>query len=320
LPASTSPTPLRDAQLASRLARVLSDLGQDVWVDTLAILPGDDWRDVLNDALGKSDVVIALLTPNSVGSKWMLSELGAARAYQRIRGDIAILPIVIGDAEIPGPISDIQAIVARDGNLEAIAPRVLQAVNQLMGLQAAKKVERQAIQERIEQNASVYVEEALRSLSARESRYKRVAATRYGLGYLSLLAGIGVVIIYTRAALDGLANPQWPILIFLAIKNIIIIGLLVACSKYAFSLGKSYMNEALKNSDRSHAISFGKFYLGAYGDKATWTELKDVFQHWNIVKESSFLSIDSKDFDPNFIASAIEIGKVIANQAPLRGK
>jgi hypothetical protein len=62
------------------------------------------------------------------------------------------------------------------------------------------------------------------------------------------------------------------------------------------------MSESLKCSDRIHAIGFGKFYLKAYGEKATWLELKEVFQHWNIDRSSTFAALDSSQIDPQIIA------------------
>ena len=85
----------------------------------------------------------------------------------------------------------------------------------------------------------------------------------------------------------------------------------MASSKYAFTLGKSYMNESLKNSNRLHAISFGKFYLQAYGDVVTPEDVKEVFQHWNIDKDSSFKELNSQSFDPRIFESAIEIASVL---------
>jgi hypothetical protein len=69
------------------------------------------------------------------------------------------------------------------------------------------------------------------------------------------------------------------------------------------------MGEALKNNDRGHAISFGQFYLKAYGDRATWEEIREVFQHWNIAKDSPFGSLDAREFDPKLLESLIDLAK-----------
>lgn len=74
------------------------------------------------------------------------------------------------------------------------------------------------------------------------------------------------------------------------------------------------MSESLKNSDRRHAISFGNFYLRAYGEKATWHEIKEAFQHWNIAKESAFSALNPKEFDPDFLGMAVKVARALANK------
>jgi len=61
------------------------------------------------------------------------------------------------------------------------------------------------------------------------------------------------------------------------------------------------MNESLRNADRIHANSFGRFYLKAYGDVASREEIRDVFQHWNIDTASAFLQLDPDKFDPKVL-------------------
>lgn len=303
-----------DAELAGRIAAALRATGQDVWMDSAELVPGTDWRAALTTALSRADIILVLLTPRAETSKWVMSEIGAARAYQQSRGDVALLPVLIGGVAIPPLLSDIQGIIALEEDVDAITQQVLAAVDRLIGLRAAKRVEREEIQERIERNAADYIDEALIRLTERETRHRRAALAWYGLGVGSLLAGIGAALWLSVEALGRLTatQNQWPVFAFMALKSVIIIGLLVAASKYAFSLGKSHMGESLKNSDRIHAISFGKFYLKAFGDKANWTEIKEVFQHWNIAKESAFTALDSKEWDPNFVGAALELAKVIA--------
>lgn len=77
----------------------------------------------------------------------------------------------------------------------------------------------------------------------------------------------------------------------------------------AFALGKSYISESLKCSDRIHAIAFGKFYLQAYGETATWADLKEVFQHWNIDRTSTFSSLDSAQIDPQILSLLADVVK-----------
>jgi translation elongation factor EF-G len=103
--------------------------------------------------------------------------------------------------------------------------------------------------------------------------------------------------------------------VLVILKSIIIVGLLIACSKYAFNLGKSFINEALRNADRLHAIAFGKFYLQAFGDRiSSPEEIKEVFQNWNIDKDSAFQKLDTNSYDPKFNESLVEIIKNLSEK------
>jgi hypothetical protein len=291
-------------------------LVRQVFIDSAELLPGTDWRSTLSSALAKADVILALITPNSESSEWVMAEIGAARAYQQARSDVLLVPILVGTMQLPKLLSDIQAIIVTEPDVHFIAEQVLQAINTYAGVKAAKQVERKEIQERIERTSADYIEEALRSLGAREERFRRTAFGWYSAGFIALISGIAASVVLTKDALvKGAPGSDWPTFAYLALKSVIIIGLLVASSKYSFSLGRSYMTESLKNADRVHAISFGKFYLGAYGEKATWPEIKEAFQYWNIDKDSAFSLSNTKEFDPNFVGAVAEVAKAVSARA-----
>lgn len=50
---------------------------------------GEEWEAKLRNELSTADVVVALLTPSSVGSSWVLHEIGAAWALRK-----PIIPLV----------------------------------------------------------------------------------------------------------------------------------------------------------------------------------------------------------------------------------
>lgn len=50
---------------------------------------GEKWETKLRNALSAADVVVALLSPNSVGDSWVLHEIGAAWALEK-----PIIPVV----------------------------------------------------------------------------------------------------------------------------------------------------------------------------------------------------------------------------------
>lgn len=64
-----------DAELARRVAGVLWAAGFQVWDET-QILPGDNWGEMLAEALRESDAMVVLLTPDSVRSQNMVFEVG----------------------------------------------------------------------------------------------------------------------------------------------------------------------------------------------------------------------------------------------------
>lgn len=61
------------------------------------------------------------------------------------------------------------------------------------------------------------------------------------------------------------------------------------------------MHEAIKRSDRTHAITFGKLYLEIYGNTVDRKELLDIFENWNITSESAFSKVSPPSFDPKII-------------------
>lgn len=67
------------------------------------------------------------------------------------------------------------------------------------------------------------------------------------------------------------------------------------------------MDEALKNADRIHAISFGQFYLQAYGENSEPNDIKEVFQHWNIGGRNAFSALSAESYDPKIIEAIATI-------------
>ena len=66
-----------------------------------------------------------------------------------------------------------------------------------------------------------------------------------------------------------------------------------------FTLAKSFMVEAIRCTDRIHAISFGLFYISAFDEKVTRDEVMKIFSNWNIDNgATSFRSQTSEDYDP----------------------
>ena len=94
-------------RFVNHFAERLSAEGVEVWYDTWALRPGDSLTQrIFNEGLAGSDVVIVVLSVNSVDSNWVSEELNIA-TVRRIRGLCKIIPVVIDDVDIPASLDDI---------------------------------------------------------------------------------------------------------------------------------------------------------------------------------------------------------------------
>jgi hypothetical protein len=87
-----------DRATARRLAEGLREQSLSVWTDEL-LSPGDNWAARMADALGQSDAMVVLLSPESVKSEWVRRDIAYALTSQRF--EHRLIPVVIGkdDAE-----------------------------------------------------------------------------------------------------------------------------------------------------------------------------------------------------------------------------
>ena len=297
-----------DRHFVVDLAQRLKNAGHILSYDVDELSPGTDWRAALDTGLKTSEIFIVVISENTQRSQYVLAEVGAARAYALESGRMLLIPLIIDDTPPPPLIQDIHAIIQPDQNLDAIVPSIEASISSFMGRRAAKEAAASEATEKIQNNAASYIKVALDSLEKLELRDRVIS-------YLWYIVGFGALILGITFALQGLseASQQGALgtesLLLVALKALVVIGLLGACAKYAFPLGKSYSGEALKASDRIHAIRFGEFYLRAFGDKTKWDELREVFQHWNIDRTSSFSALETSQFDPKIVESLLEITK-----------
>jgi hypothetical protein len=307
----------QDRAFAEPFRRALNVLGHRVWSFDEQLTPGDKWQDAIIRKLREVDAVAVIFSDTSSTSTWIHHELGAAMAYARERGRPTIVPIVIGNVELPAQLAQFQGIfVEASADAELAAVKLAAGLEQLSGIQLAKEEQQQEASKQVEASAADFIQSSLAELRARETKYERGAYFWYGLAYITLLATVGISV--WRLLITDQGGSTWPALLELAVTGLVVIGLLIALAKYAFSLGKAFMVESLRNADRRHAISFGEFYLRAHGGAVDWIEVKDVFQHWNIDKGSQFIGQQTSDLDPQIFAMAADLAKVIAGHVTAR--
>lgn len=306
-----------DKEVVLSVSRELQALGHEITVDVDSVLPGQDWRKVLATGLRDSEVYVVFLSQNSLASSSVLSEVGAARAYSEESGRMLVIPVLIEDVPIPSSINDVLVLSALDTDATTVAQKIDAAIARFVGTRIAKDDQQESFSRIVEENSSSYIEEAI-GVQQKSERMNRGAATGwYVAGFLSLVGGLAFVG-YSVSVLALSAATNWADFAILALKSFLVVGILGACSKYAFTLGKSYMSEALKSADRIHAISFGRFYLKVYGAKATWPEVREAFQHWNIDRTSVFSSLGTTEFDPKLMEGLLEFGKAFASKSSVR--
>jgi hypothetical protein len=82
-------------------AKKLRAKGVDAWIDQWEIQPGDSLvNKIFNEGLGKAKAVIAVISVNSVKSKWVRDELDAA-TVRRIEDKCRLIPIILDNVPIP---------------------------------------------------------------------------------------------------------------------------------------------------------------------------------------------------------------------------
>lgn len=291
----------QDIKLVHRITGELKKNGHELVMDSEVMRVGQDFRKTLLTALKSADGVLVLITENSIKSNYVVSELGSARAFvEETAHKRFLIPVVYGAIEIPHIIQDLYCVKMDEDNFDSAVKLIEHTIATSFGRKEAVEEKEDIDRKSLESKASDYIEFAISELKKRESKNSTMGVIWYSIGFVTLIAGV-------LFAVSGLKNLEALIIInywtyiVLIIKSIIIVGLLIACSKYAFELGKTFMNEALRNGDRVHAISFGKFYLQAFGERITSPEeIKDVFQNWNIDKDSSFQKLNADTYDPKF--------------------
>jgi hypothetical protein len=274
---------------------------------------GSEWKTNIKDTLTKADVIVTILTERFMHSKWGESELNTVISYTQNNSNKLLIPIIIGELDTPYYLQGIQSIHLEPREINAV-DSVVEKINRAIDSHLGRVIANDEIVEekriKFENTAAEYIEEALSELKEREGGLNSKAQFWYWMGYGAIAIGVISAAVFAFASISSFGDTsRWDLVTFSAIKSVVLIGLLLALAKYSFTLGKSFMDESLKNSDRIHAISFGKFYLQAFGDRASPEEMKEVFQHWNISSDNSFSSLSSEMIEPKVLEAVINLMK-----------
>lgn len=298
----------------------LKELGHDIFDEETDY--GKEQEYSFKKAILASDVIIPIITSYSLKSKNFLNELIQLRNYTSQRNDKLLIPVVAGGINyenFPESILSINFITLKnklsENEIDEVVKKINDAINSFLGKKLATDEQAQEIKEKIETTAPSYINETLSELIIREKKQSNSGRFWYCLGFVSLVSGIAIAIWFSNTTLSVFKEQEnWSLTTFYALKSVFIIIILIAASKYSFTLGKSYMSESLKIADRIHAISFGKFYLQIFNDKINPEEIKEIFRDWNINNQiNNFSNQSSSDYDPKIIERSIELIDKIRN-------
>lgn len=183
---------------------------------------------------------------------------------------------------------------------------------------ARAQADRAQVQQKIDESAPDFVKQAQEGLKKSASKLEGKGQTWLGigaglLGLAVVLSGIllGMALLGSGAGADTSAGT----LIGLGLKSALVLALALAMAKYCRQIGESFMNQAIVAKHRANALSFGLFFLQAYGADAERSEILEVFQGWteDSVAEFSRRSdgSDATKFDPEFLTKIESIVKAI---------
>jgi len=310
--------PNEDKGLASQLHRELVTKGHKVFLDQQSIRLGAHWHEDITRNLKDADVFLALVTDNSDKSYYFNIEVTGAISYiSHSNKNKLILPIVINNASLgDSDLGAFQAIFGTTDDFQDLVYKTDSAITQFEVARIAQDELRELKSKAIQKDSGEYVKETLDDLNKREKSLKNSANAWYGSGFVCLILSVFAVLYLWWSTSNSSDIPQQTqSLLFNLAKGLTLVGLMLTLSRYSFLLGKGYMTEALKNADRIHAISFGKFYLQVYGGSITPEEMREVFQNWNTTGVTEFSTQQVDDIESKFLSAMSKVTQEINKDA-----
>ena len=95
-----------DKPFVEKLAKDLQRIGVNVWYDKWEIKPGDSLIWKIEEGIKENSYLGIVLTPESLNSEWVKSELGAAWVKQMNTRKVVVIPILYRNCTIPLFLSD----------------------------------------------------------------------------------------------------------------------------------------------------------------------------------------------------------------------
>lgn len=321
-----------DKGFALKLSSALEADGYDVFIDNKIPIGNNIYKDI-GKGIAKADAVIVVISKNSNRSHFVANETISMLSFLDKGRIPLVIPVVLGtDTPLPADLNRFNYIVipyenekdnSNDSSIkyDVYGPKIKldksleeDAIEKIRLILAAhdekikqSEEEQRKTEEKVKTGLSNYIEDVFTNLKESEKRNKKFAFWLYLVSIISLIATIVIAVAFVVNRDWQTANVEY--MIAYGVVCLFIIIILISLSKLLFTLAKSFMVEAIRCSDRIHAISFGKFFLDAYGAEASREEVLKAFSSWNIDNGStSFRNQSGDDYDPK-IADIISILK-----------
>jgi len=114
-----------DKPLAISLKAALVERGAAAWRDEDELRAGDSLAERLADAVHEFEYMAVLVSDASKGSEWCRKELALAVTGGLNQGRVKVMPLKVGDAQMPPVIADLVYIPIDEGSVEEAADRLI---------------------------------------------------------------------------------------------------------------------------------------------------------------------------------------------------
>lgn len=318
-----------DNEFALKLSSALEADGYNVFIDNKIPIGNNIYKDI-GKGIAKADAVIVVISKNSINSHFVANETISMLSFLNKGKMPLVIPVVLGrDTPLPIDLNRFNYIVVPYENEKVNlsveyslhSPKIKldkslekDAIEKIRLILAAheEKIkkdeqEQKASEEKVKTGLSNYIDDVFINLKESGKRNKQFAFWLYFVSIVSLMFTICIAVLFFVKETQYTDNTT--ALIIYGVVCLFIVIMLISLSKLLFTLAKSFMVEAIRCADRIHAISFGKFFLDAYGAEATREEVLKAFSSWNIDNgNTSFRNQSGEDYDPK-IAEIINILK-----------
>lgn len=272
-------------------------------------LPNQTYADQLIEKLALADVILVIFT------RQLKEKVDLSKVLEFLNANFnkkVVIPISVRNdlhqTDFLEPLNKLVGLEIDPQNQDSLtnAARTIA----MAALREKEEKYNEEVAKNINEKSGSYITPTLKSLEKKERNLKNISYLCYFFGLISIIAAAVLVLRFSEEAVNHFsftAPPNASYIGLIIIRTVSIVIISITASKYCFIIGKSFMNESLKNSNRHHAISFGGFYLQVYKKQIEPNDLKEIFKDWNIEGSSAFAGSSPDEFDPKLVEKVMKV-------------